>query len=371
MNLLPPVISIHRFLEKLGEEVELRGGGVAAIFNSSLSINPKPKLSYKSFECLVLSLPRQSRNHQQPIIFAVVYRAPRAYTEFLKEFPEFLSNLVLKTDKIIIVGDFNIHVDNNKDCLSVAFISILDSIGFSQCVHKPTHCGNHTLDLVLSYGVGIENLTVLPRNPVLSDHNLITFDFSITEYMPLIKNSFSRCLPDSAVAKFKEIIPITFKPVLAVDINNKFFKTLSSIEIDHLVDSSADSLRLTLDSIAPLKKKNVKHSKLAPWYNSQTNELKQLSRKLERKWRSSNHVENLIDWKNSVKEYKKALHKARAAYYSKLIEENKNNPRFLFSTVARLTESHTSTEPSKIKMHLFVPNTCTVMQRHTHAGREI
>ncbi|XP_053301290.1 uncharacterized protein LOC128460231 [Pleuronectes platessa] len=164
--------------------------------------------------------------------------------------------------------------------------------------------------------------------------------------MPLIKNSFSRCLPDSAVAKFKEIIPITFKPVLAVDINNKFFKTLSSIEIDHLVDSSADSLRLTLDSIAPLKKKNVKHSKLAPWYNSQTNELKQLSRKLERKWRSSNNVENLIDWKNSVKEYKKALHKARAAYYSKLIEENKNNPRFLFSTVARLTESHTSIEPS-------------------------
>ena len=36
------------------------------------------------------------------------------------EFPEFISNLVPKTYKVIIVGDFNIHVDNNNDSLSVA-----------------------------------------------------------------------------------------------------------------------------------------------------------------------------------------------------------------------------------------------------------
>ena len=105
-----------------------RGGGVAAIFNSSLLINPKPKLSYNSFECLVLSLPHPSKKFQQPIIFAVVYCASGAYAEFL-------SNLVLKTDQIVVF-DFNIHIDNNNDSLSVAFISILDSIVFSQCVHQ-------------------------------------------------------------------------------------------------------------------------------------------------------------------------------------------------------------------------------------------
>ena len=56
--------------------------------------------------------------------------------------------------------------------------------------------------------------------------------------MPLIKNKFSRCLPDSAVARFKEIILITFKHVLSADITNKFFKNPCSTEIDHLVDSS-------------------------------------------------------------------------------------------------------------------------------------
>ena len=63
-----------------------------------------------------------------------IYRAPGASSEVL--ISRFLSDLVLKTDKIIIVGDFNIHVDNTNDSLSLAFISVLDSIGFSQCVHN-------------------------------------------------------------------------------------------------------------------------------------------------------------------------------------------------------------------------------------------
>lgn len=85
-----------------------------------------------------------------------MYRTPSPYSEFVLEFAEFLSCLVLQSDKLIIVGDFNIHVDADNDRLSTAFLSLLDSVGFSQIVHKPTHCFNHTLDLVLSYGIDSE-----------------------------------------------------------------------------------------------------------------------------------------------------------------------------------------------------------------------
>ena len=171
-----------------------RGGGVAAIFDSRLLINPKPKLSYNSFESLILSLSHPTWKTQQPVLFVIVYRAPGPYSEFLSEFSEFLSSLVLKTDKIIIVGDFNIHVDIDNDSLSTAFISLIDSIGFSQTVHEPTHCFSHTLDLVLVYGIEIEHLIVYPQNPLLSDHYLISFELLLLDYAPIGRHSYTRCL---------------------------------------------------------------------------------------------------------------------------------------------------------------------------------
>lgn len=39
---------------------------------------------------------------------------------------DFLSNLEINSDKVIIVGDFNIHVDVENDGLATAFKSLLD-----------------------------------------------------------------------------------------------------------------------------------------------------------------------------------------------------------------------------------------------------
>ena len=104
-------------------------------------------------------------------------------------------------------------------------------------------------------------------------------------------------------------------------------------------------MRTTLDNVAPLKRKVISQKRLAPWYNSQLRALKQTARKLERQWCSSNLEESQLIWKDSIQKHKKALRKARTAYYSSLIEQNKKNPRSLFSTVARLTKSQSSVEP--------------------------
>ncbi|KAM3608897.1 uncharacterized protein V6R79_006487 [Siganus canaliculatus] len=77
-----------------------------------------------------------------------------------------------------------------------------------------------------------------------------------------------------------------------------------------------------------------------------TRELKKTTQKLERKWRSSKLEEHRTAWLDGLSSYRRMLRRARASYYSTLIEENKNNHRFLFSTVARLTKSHSVNEPS-------------------------
>ena len=319
-----------------------RGGGVAAIFNSSLIINPRARSTFKSFESLVLSLSHPSWKSLQPLLFVTVYRPPGAYTLFLSEFSEFLSSLILDSNRIILNGDLNIHVDVGTDSLNNAFSSLIDSLGFSQCVDKPTHIFNHTLDLVLVYGIEIEHLIVFPYNKALSDHYLITFEFTLVDHPPLKKNVFGRSISDSAINKFKEKIPSAINPLYLNNIED--FYTYSPSQIDCLVDSVSDSFLTTLDSIAPLKKRVIKQQRLAPWYNAETRNLKRASRKLEKKWRSSKQEESCTAWQNSLKIYKKALCNARATYYSSLIEENKNNPKFLFDTLATLTKSRSSIE---------------------------
>ncbi len=81
---------------------------------------------------LHITLSREkSINDKSPVMFvlATVYIAPGHLTDFIKEFADFLSELVLAADKVLIVGDFNIHV-NEKDTLGSEFIDILNSIGF-------------------------------------------------------------------------------------------------------------------------------------------------------------------------------------------------------------------------------------------------
>ena len=91
-----------------------RGGGVATISLANLCISPRPKFKFASFEVLVLHLMHPNSKATQPVTLVTLYRPPGPYTEFLSEFSDFLSALVVNSDKILIVGDFNIHMVNEN-----------------------------------------------------------------------------------------------------------------------------------------------------------------------------------------------------------------------------------------------------------------
>ncbi len=109
------------------------GGGVSTIYSNILSISQKTGFKYNSFEVMVLHITlsrEKSINDKSPVMFVLttVYRPPGHHTDFSKEFGDFRSELVLAAEKVLIVGDFNIHVDNDKDALGSAFLDILNSI---------------------------------------------------------------------------------------------------------------------------------------------------------------------------------------------------------------------------------------------------
>ncbi len=71
------------------------------------------------------------------LALATVYRLPGPYTDFLKEFADFLSDLLVNVDKALIVGNFNIDVDNTNYALGLAFTDLINSFGVKQNVIGP------------------------------------------------------------------------------------------------------------------------------------------------------------------------------------------------------------------------------------------
>lgn len=64
-----------------------------------------------------------------------------------------LPNLVVNTDKVIIVGDFNILMDNEIDQLRSALLSTIESTGFDQHTRQLTHYHSHALYVDKTYDI--------------------------------------------------------------------------------------------------------------------------------------------------------------------------------------------------------------------------
>ena len=83
----------------------------------------------------------------------LIYRAPGLSTSlFLEEFSKLLEHITadLRHKRLLIVGDFNIHVDNSNYATARQFLELLVSFDVLLHVSDKTHANGHTLDLVRS-----------------------------------------------------------------------------------------------------------------------------------------------------------------------------------------------------------------------------
>ncbi len=179
---------------------------------------------------------------------------------------------MVNVDKALIVGDFNIHIDNTNDALGLAFTDQINSFGVKQNV---THRFNHTLDLIISHGIDLTDIDIIPQSDDVTDYFLVSCMLHITDinYMapryrpgrtivPATKDRFTNNLPD-------------LSQLLCVPINTN--------ELDTITSNLGTIFSNTLETVAPIRLKKVREKRAAPWYNSYTHSLKKETRNLERK----------------------------------------------------------------------------------------
>ena len=128
-----------------------RGGGVAIAFRKDLNFNKRPTKTHKSFEHVECVLKSSSNDLLR---FCCVYRSCTAkmskMSDFLQEFDEYLDSLTHLPGRLIIAGDFNIHVEDLNDPDTINFNHLISNYGLIQHISISTHIGGGILDLVLT-----------------------------------------------------------------------------------------------------------------------------------------------------------------------------------------------------------------------------
>ena len=125
------------------------GGGVGLLYKQGFCTKTRMcQHSFRSFECMDVTF-----INRKSIRALVEYRPPEtgaAIDLLFEEFYSLLEEVVVCSEELLIIGDFNFHMDDTADRYAAQFGSLLELFNLKQHVAVPTHRSGHILDLVIS-----------------------------------------------------------------------------------------------------------------------------------------------------------------------------------------------------------------------------
>ena len=118
------------------------GGGVGLLHKHGFCTKTRMcQHSFRSFECMDVTF-----INRKSIRALVEYRPPEtgaAIDLFFEEFSSLLEEVVVCSEELLIIGDFNFHMDDMADRYAAQFGSLLELLNLKQHVAVPTHRSGH------------------------------------------------------------------------------------------------------------------------------------------------------------------------------------------------------------------------------------
>lgn len=162
------------------------GGGTALLFRDNINVNKFDGGERKSFEFSEWIIQYCSSKLRIIIVYRIPYSTahPIGAGVFFEELSAYLESVIMSSEPLLIVGDFNIHVNIPSDSNAIQFLDLLSSMGLDQHVDKPTHISGHTLDLIITRCSD----SLLSNSPItdylFSDHFTVLCDLMLGEPPP-------------------------------------------------------------------------------------------------------------------------------------------------------------------------------------------
>jgi endonuclease/exonuclease/phosphatase family metal-dependent hydrolase len=162
-------------------------GGVCLLCDASLHAREIPLPVFSSFEVVGAYIHRSGLS----AVLVVVYRTDNVTQAFYDQVSNLLEKLATFSASTIVVGDFNIHVDDPMDADANKFADIFSCDGLRQHVTSPTDRLGHMLDLFITRPeLSVYMLPVDP--PLLSDHSFLVAEVVCPQYPVVDMPSCSR-----------------------------------------------------------------------------------------------------------------------------------------------------------------------------------
>ncbi|KAF7244472.1 VWFA and cache domain-containing protein 1 [Varanus komodoensis] len=321
---------------------EGRGGGVALVYRASISLTGLPVPLRPGLECLYLVLGERDR-----LGILLVYRAPFCPAVSLSELTETVSDLVLRTPRMLVLGDFNLHAESGLTGAAQDFMASMTAMGLSQHIIDPTHERGHTLDLVFTTGqveddLRVKNLCLTPLS--WSDHLLVRF------------------VLESGLSLYKSADPIVWaRPRSRMDPDGflgalgEFPADKTGAPVEALVELWNGEMTRAVDTIAPKRPLPPGRVRSSPWYTPELRAMKRVGRQLERRWRKSQDESDRTHLRAHYRAYAVAV-KAKKKFFSASIASSQCHPAELFQVVqglVRLGPKEDPMPPSKARCDDF------------------
>ena len=313
-----------------------RGGGVAIAFKKQLSLKKQTSVRYKSFELVESTL---VSNTNELIRFGCIYRSCTSQVsnikDFFEDFDDYLNSLVHLPGKLILAGDFNIHIECAGDPDVRRFQQLLQQYNLIQHISSATHINGDILDLVLTRKcdgdtLKIEN-TEITQTITTSDHFLLTFSCMFSHHHKAQQvTKTGRNVNDIDLESFRTDI-----------LNSELCNTSNFIDCNTATNLYNEVLGDLLDKHAPINEFRVNPDQ-DKWVNSEVQSARRIRRKAERDFRRLKTDEAKRTYRKAYNDAEAVINKRRDSYYCQQLEQSIDNKKDTYKIVNNLMDRNLS-----------------------------